>query len=139
MQVRDIMSTPVVTIGSEDSLAVAREHFENTGFRHLPVVEAGKLCGMLSHRHLVAALSPNLGTPAELPKDTATLNRRVHQIMVRKPISLEPSAEIATAIAIINENKISCLPITDAQNSVVGMVSWRDILRRAEQCQFNGD
>jgi len=84
---------------------------------------------VVSDRDLLKALSPFVGTAAETARDVATLNRRVHQIMSRKPITLPPDASIAEAVRLILEHRISCIPVVDAHFRPVGILSWRDILR----------
>lgn len=116
----------------DDTLAQVKEIFEHTAFHHLLVVESKKLVGVLSDRDLLKALSPNVGTIRETQKDLATLNKRVHQIMTRRPITLLAKSTVYDAIHIFNYNKISCIPIVDAENHPVGIVSWRDILKSIE-------
>lgn len=139
MKLRDIMASPVVTVESDDRLSTVRELFVKTRFHHLLVVEGGKLRGSISQRDLAAAISPNIGTMAELPKDQATLNKHAHQIMRRQLLCLAPDDDVHAAIAAFNRNDIACIPIVDSAQQTVGIVSWRDILRRAEECGFNGD
>lgn len=74
MRVDALMSTPVVTVDADDRLATLRELFQQTGFHHLVVMDAGQVRGIISDRDLLAAISPNIGTPAETAKDLATLN-----------------------------------------------------------------
>lgn len=132
MNVENIMSKTVVTVGMDDSLMIVREIFNNTRFHHLLVVESGKLFGVISDRDLLKALSPNIGTAAETAKDTATLNKRVHQIVSRKPVTLAPSASLYDAIDVFNNYNISCIPIVDNKHKAVGIISWRDILTALE-------
>ncbi len=129
MSVKSIMTTPVVTVEMDDSLSVVKDIFENAHFHHLLVVENNKLFGVLSDRDLLRALSPNLGTAAEMPSDTATLNKKVHQIMSRAPIHVTPGESINRAIEIFQQHDISCIPVVDEEDVPVGIVSWRDILR----------
>ncbi len=88
MSIEKIMSKTVVTVEMDDSLKVVKDIFDNTNFHHLLVVESGKLFGVISDRDLLKSLSPDIGTVAETSKDTATLNKRAHQIMTRKPVTL---------------------------------------------------
>ena len=129
MLVQDIMTKRVVTIEMDDKLSVVKDIFDNSKFRHLLVLEASKLFGVVSDRDLLKAISPNLGTMTETYKDAATLNKRVHQIMSRKPITLPPSASVREAVNLFNSHRISCIPIVDQDFRPVGIVSWRDILR----------
>jgi len=132
MNVEKIMSKTVVTIERDDSLRVVKEIFDNVWFHHLLVVESGKLFGVISDRDLLKALSPNIGTISERTKDLATLNKRVHQIMTRKLVTLSLKTSIYDAIEIFNSHKISCIPVVDEENKPVGIISWRDILKAIE-------
>ena len=129
MNVENIMSKTVVTVEMDDSLKAVKDIFDNTGFHHLLVVESGKLCGVISDRDLLKSLSPNIGTIAETLKDAATLNKRAHQIMTRKPVTLAPNANIYDAIDVFNNQNISCIPIVDDARKPIGILSWRDILK----------
>lgn len=129
MHISDIMSQPIVTIEMDDSLAQVKEIFDHSKFHHLLVVEKKVLCGVISDRDLLKAISPNIGTIAETVHDAATLNKRVHQIMTRKPVTTSSAATIVDAIDIFNHEKISCIPVCDERRHPIGIVSWRDILQ----------
>jgi acetoin utilization protein AcuB len=129
MSVEKIMSKNLVTIGMDDSLKAVKVIFDNEGIHHLLVVESDKLRGVISDRDLLKALSPNIGTLAETNRDAITLNKKVHQIMTSKLVTLRPDAEISDAIEIFNNHNISCIPVVDDKNKPVGIISWRDILK----------
>ena len=132
MSVEKIMSKTVVTVEMDDSLRVVKEIFDNTRFHHLLVVESGKLFGVISDRDLLKALSPHIGTVGETARDAASLNKRVHQIMTRKPVVVGQNAGIFDAIEIFNNHNISCVPVVDDECKPVGIISWRDILKTLE-------
>ena len=129
MNVEKMMNKSIVTIEMDDSLKVVKEIFDNVCFHHLLVVESGKLLGVISDRDLLKALSPNIGTVAQTAKDSATLNKRVHQIVSRNPVTLAPNAGLYDAIEVFNNYNISCIPIVDNKHKAVGIISWRDILK----------
>ena len=129
MLVSQIMSNPVVTVGMDDSIKKVKNLFEETRFHHLLVVENQSLVGVISDRDLLKALSPRIGTPAETSGDLAILDRRAHQIMTRKIISLEDNAEVREAVEIFNQHTLSCIPIVNDDNKPVGILSWRDIMK----------
>lgn len=136
MHIEDIMTKNLVVVKLDDTLAHVKNLFELKGFHHLGVVEGGKLMGVISDRDLLKAISPNLGTASETMKDVACLNKRVHQIMSRKPVTIEAHKGMFHAIQMFNRHKISCLPVVDAQQKPVGMLSWRDIMRYIEKHQM---
>ncbi len=129
MTVETIMSKNVVTVEMDDTLKTIKDIFEHTRFHHLLVVDPNKLFGIISDRDLLKALSPKLGTVVETDNDRATLNKRAHQIMTRKPITLRTKSSIYDAIEIFNNNNISCIPVIDDDDKPVGIISWRDILK----------
>jgi acetoin utilization protein AcuB len=127
--VREIMSTRPVTVKMDDGLRVVRKLFEQHRFHHLLVVDGAKLVGVISDRDLLRHVSPFLGHElAERAQDMATLNKRAHQIMTRKPIAVGPDTSVPDAVAVVLQHNISCLPVVDEQQHPVGIVSWRDIL-----------
>jgi acetoin utilization protein AcuB len=130
MVISDIMTARVVTVGMDDKLELVKEIFDTQHFHHLLVVdEHGKLSGVVSDRDLLRALSPYVGSAAETARDLATLNKRVHQIMNRHPITLRPQSGAAEAVNLLLAHRISCVPIVDDEFKPVGIVSWRDLLR----------
>jgi acetoin utilization protein AcuB len=125
-----VMTARLVTVEIDDSLEVVKQIFDSVKFHHLLVVDSGKkLCGVISDRDLLRALSPYIGTVSENARDTATLKKRVHQIMTRQPVTLPPEATVADAVKVFLEHRVSCIPVVGAGFKAVGIVSWRDVLK----------
>ena len=133
MRIEEIMSKSIVTVEMDDSLKVVKEIFDHVQFHHLLVVENSKLIGVISDRDLLKAISPNIGTLAETTKDLATLRKRAHQILTRKPVTLSARASINEAIEIFNTHDISCIPIIDSGSRPIGIITWRDIIKKLHQ------
>ncbi|MGC1519939.1 MAG: CBS domain-containing protein [Steroidobacteraceae bacterium] len=130
MTLDKIMTAKVVTVAMDDRLETVKEIFDTMNFHHLLVIdEHEQLSGVLSDRDLLRAMSPYVGSAAETARDLATLNKRVHQIMTRRPLTLRPHSSVAEAAALLLDNRISCVPIVDGDFKPVGIVSWRDLLR----------
>ena len=130
MAMGDIMTAPVVTVDMDDRLERVKEIFDAKGFHHLLVTDENeRLSGIVSDRDLLRALSPYVGSAAETTRDLATLNKRVHQIMTRRPLTLRPQSAIAEAVNLLLTQRISCIPIVDDDCKPVGIVSWRDVLK----------
>jgi acetoin utilization protein AcuB len=126
----EIMTRRVVTVELDDSLATVKQIFDSLRFHHLLVIGSDKkLCGVISDRDLLRAISPYAGTLSENARDSATLKKRAHQIMTRSPVTLSPDASVADAIQLFLAHRVSCIPIVDEGFRALGIVSWRDILR----------
>jgi len=123
------MTNTIVTVEMDDSLNVVKDIFEQVSFHHLLVVDNEVLYGVISDRDLFKALSPSLGTEAETKRDLFSLNKKAHQIMSRKPITLYAEDDVYKAIDIFIEGSFSCIPVIDSDNIPIGIISWRDILR----------
>ena len=129
MAISSIMTTPVVTVGPDETLLAIKEIFDTLKFHHLLVVDQNRLFGVISDRDLLKAFSPWLGTLGELPRDRALLERRAHQICSRKPITTHMKTSVIEASNIMIENDISCLPVVTKQGRVRGIVTWKDIFK----------
>jgi acetoin utilization protein AcuB len=136
MDVGSIMTARVVTVEMDDRLEVVKKIFDTLNFHHLLVIDDGKkLKGIVSDRDLLKALSPYVGSAAENARDLATLNKRVHQIMSRKPLTLQRQALLSEAMQLFLEHRISCIPIVDDDFKPVGILSWRDVFKALLQAK----
>ena len=57
---------------------------------------------------------------------------KVSDVMTQRVISVLPSDEIADAIRLMLDSRVSGLPVIDVQGWLVGMLTQGDLLRRAE-------
>jgi len=126
--VEEIMSRKLVSVGMDDSLREIREIFEHVRFHHILVMDNDRLLGVISDRDLLKAVSPYASTQSERPRDAATLRKRAHQIMTRKPITIAVDGTVLEAIRLFIDKKISCLPVLNHDETVAGILTWRDIL-----------
>ena len=128
--VRDIMTTEVVTIGMDETLEAVKAIFHERHFHHLIVVDAGKPVGVISDRDLLKHISPFVGiSMAERAQDVDTLKRRVHRIMTRQLVSVEPDIPVAQAARTMIHHKVSCLPVIEGGAGLVGILTLHDLVR----------
>lgn len=137
MKLENIMTKNPVSVSLDDSLGDVKEIFDNVSFHHLLVVENDKLIAIVSDRDLLRSISPNIGTNRYTVTDLATLNKRVHQIATRHPVTLCPENTVLDAAKIFNTHRISCIPVVDFENKPVGIISWRDIMKHLESLVAN--
>jgi len=57
---------------------------------------------------------------------------KVSDVMTRKVVSVSPNAKVSEAIELMLKNRISGLPVIDRQGNLVGIITERDLLGRAE-------
>src|SRR5215216_5259307 len=100
--VRDSMTRDVVTLSPQTTAAEALALCREKGIRHLPVMEEGRLVGMVSDRDLRSA-TPALEDPA---RAEALKKIRVRGVMVRDVLAAHPEDPIEEAANTMRERKV---------------------------------
>ncbi len=124
LRVRDAMTPEVVTLEPDDSAVRALGLCREYGIRHLPVVENGRLVGLVSDRDL-RDVSPPRGTGDE----ENTLGWVcVRDIMSTNLVTIHPLDTIEHAARDIHAHKFNCLPVV-AEGELVGIITSSDMTR----------
>jgi len=131
MKAQDIMVRNVICVDMDDRLPDIKEIMENHAFHHLPVTDNGKLVGIISDRDLLRLISPFIDRVSEQPRDLDTLNRAAHQVMTRQPIAVKAETPIEEVLGWFKRVDISCLPVINDDEQVIGIISWRDLISHA--------
>jgi CBS domain-containing membrane protein len=128
MKVWELMTTDVATIGRNDELTIADDIMKMKRIRHLPVVEEGRLVGILTQRDLFhAALSTALNFGAKAQKEFLK-TVVVKEVMTEEVVTIHPDADVKEAARLLVARKIGCLPVVE-NGKLVGIVSETDLLR----------
>ena len=127
-RVRDVMSEKIVTISAGDSLSTVEDIMTLGGVRHIPVVHAGRLVGVVSERDLLRASLSALNEAAVEHRRAFLRAVEITRVMSKPPIVIEPEASVEKAALVLAENKIGCLPVMDGDD-LVGLVTETDVLR----------
>ena len=129
MRVRDIMTANPVVIEPNITVPAATAVMRQHKIRHLPVVENGRLVGMISLGDLREA-SMSASINADQYELHFMLDRlTVGKLMTRKVHTVTPDAFLVHAAELMTENKIAGLPVVDEKGGVVGIVTESDLLR----------
>jgi CBS domain-containing membrane protein len=129
MEVRDLMTTDVVTLTEDETLAHAQRCMARGRIRHLPVVRDGRLVGLVTHRDLLAA-SFSIFAEVEASEQRRVFTTvRVVEAMHRDVVTVSPDLAVSKAARILLENKYGCLPVVSDQSDLLGIVTEADFLR----------
>lgn len=131
MKASDIMVTNVICVDVDERLPNVRALMETHNFHHLPVTDENKIVGIISDRDLLRLISPFINSVSEQPRDLDTLNRAAHQAMTRQPITIKADTPIEEILTWFKRVDISCLPVIDEEEHVIGIISWRDLIHHA--------
>jgi len=130
MKVKDLMRTNVVTLHVTDALAIAEDIMNMGRIRHLPVVDAdNRVVGLVTQRDLFkASISSVLGF--DRTKEHEWLGKvTVRDVMTKKVTMIAPEGGVVEAVDKLVTDKIGCLPVADAQDKLVGLLTETDCLR----------
>ncbi|HEX6261628.1 MAG TPA: CBS domain-containing protein [Actinomycetota bacterium] len=131
MHVKDVMTTPVVTLRPETPIKEAAALLVRHGVSGAPVVdEHEQLVGIVSESDLMALeTTPDPRSRIRLPRwRRVRVPRRVEQVMTRDVVTLPERADVADAARLMLERRVKRIPVV-AEGRVVGIVSRRDVLR----------
>jgi CBS domain-containing protein len=125
--VADIMTTGVITIEPQNSVATAIRLMRQGQMRRLPVVENGDLVGIVTSGDLrrITGLSSVLNDPSQ--DNFLWHHIPVSNVMSRNPVMLEADTPICEAARLLVETKIGGVPIVD-HGKLVGIVTTSDLL-----------
>ena len=123
----EIMTTAVVTIEPQNSVATAIRLMRQGQMRRLPVVRDGELVGIVTSGDLrrITGLSSVLNDPSQ--DNFLWHHIPVENVMSRNPATLEAETPICEAARLLVESKIGGVPIVD-QGKLVGIVTTSDLL-----------
>lgn len=133
--VGELMTRDVVTLFEEDNLERVSKELGRFRFRHLPVVDDGKLVGILSQRDLLRATFAGMDqSPAARAREARFLEQTfVRDVMRTDLVTVHPEEPLRAAALKILEGHLGALPVVDADGMLVGIITEHDITRIASQ------
>jgi len=113
-QIREIMTEDVITAHPDESIEEVAKTLIEEEINHIPVVdEEGKLVGIVTSWDIAAAVAEG--------------KKKLEEIMTKDVVTIRPHETVNEALERMNKHNISCLPVVDEENRVVGIVTRTDI------------
>lgn len=129
MKVRDVMTSQVIPVGENETVAVAARSLTHYNIGALPVMKNGELCGMLTDRDIVTrCLAANRD-----PNKTT-----VGQIMTQSIHGIRPDMKASVAANLMGKLQVRRLPVLE-DGKLCGMVSLGDLAKREESVMDAAD
>ena len=132
IRANDIMQNKVTWASPGDSLQQALAKMQQTDAGYIMIGQNGVLEGIVSQSDITRAMSPYLQpifAKWRRPLDDATLKIRIKWIMSRPVRTIKPGTSLAAIMEYMNRFRGRCLPVTDEQGNVQGLVTAFDIFR----------
>ena len=126
MIVKEVMRTNVVFISSETKITEAKNIMMENKFSKLPVVDYGKLVGIVTKNDLLKA-EPSLATTLDMFEIGYLLSKlTVKKVMMTNVITVSPDEVVEEAARIMVDNEISCLPVVK-DDALIGIITESDL------------
>ncbi len=128
MLVGERMSKPVITVSPDVTINDAMNLMKRDHIRRLPVVQQGKLIGIVSDVDLLNA-SPSTATSLSVWEMNYLLSKiTIKDVMTKNVITVDESTPIEEAARIMADNQIGGLPVMRS-GKVVGMITETDLFK----------
>lgn len=127
--VRNWMSTDVVTVSPETSLPDAAQLMTGKVIRRLPVMEDGRLVGIVTYGDIRNARPSGVTTLSIWELNYLVNKIRMADIMTKNPVTVSPDNTIGAAAKKMMTNMVSGLPVLDDKDNLVGIITESDIFR----------
>jgi CBS domain-containing protein len=141
LRVKDVMTHLVVTLRPEDKITDAAKRLLSNRISGAPVVEAGRLVGLVSEADLVKAFAPparrgSLVAPYPLiflllrgsPRREAAYST-VGDVMTRDVVTIGPDESVWEAASLIDRHGVRRLPVVDPEGYLIGVLARSDLVR----------
>ena len=129
MLVGNWMTKDVISVDVNDSMQDAARLIRKHKIKRLPVMEKGKLVGIVTDRDLKTASASEV-TTLEIHELLFLLSEiKISDIMTKDPITIPLDYTIDEAAQILLEHKLSGAPVVDDEGQVAGVITQTDIFR----------
>lgn len=121
---RDVI-TAVSSLGLLEADALMREH----NIRRLPVMENGRLVGIVTYGDIREARPSSATSLSAWEMNYLLVSLKLTEVMTKNPHFIAPEATIGEAADLMLTHRISGLPVVDAHGELVGIITESDIFR----------
>jgi CIC family chloride channel protein len=122
----DVMQRKVETLSGQISLEEALQAFSQSSHRTFPVVEHGRLVGILTQTDMAKAAQRGVAT-----------DRLVAAVMTPEPVTTSPDDTLAHVLYLLDHYNVSSLPVTEGRR-LVGIITRSDVIR-VEAAHLNAE
>lgn len=129
MRVKEYMNTNVITVTRDTSIQEASKLMEDRGIRRLPVVEDGKLIGIITKDRIGKVTASPITSPSAWELRYVLMKMTVGDAMERNLVTIKPNTTVEEAVAIGQEHDVGALPVIDSDNCLVGIVTATDLYK----------
>jgi acetoin utilization protein AcuB len=128
MRIKDVMTRNPVTAESETLVLDAQKMMKENNIRRLPIVDKGKLVGIVTKHDLLEASASPATSLSVFELNYLLAKMKVKEIMKKNPMTLTPDTPFEEALRLGQEKKIGSFPVVE-NGKLVGITTESDIIR----------
>lgn len=129
MRVKHFMTEDVITVQETTRVTDAIDLMERNNFHRLPVVKNDRYIGLITDEE-IAENSPSSITSLSIYEMNYLFDKMtVGEIMKKQRTTVMPETLLEEAATIMNQENVTVLPVLDNGNSIVGILTYKDIFK----------
>ena len=126
MKVKYWMTKDPVTISPDAPMADAARLMKEKGVRRLPVMDDGRLVGLVTYRNILESQPSSVSTLSKQEARYLVAKMKVSDVMRRNPVTVSPEDDVLTALVEGNRRGLGCYPVV-AGGHLVGIITATDL------------
>ncbi len=133
-RIADIMTESVIVVRPTDTMETVQDIFRKHNIHHIPVVEEGRVVGILSHSDylkLLHGFTLFKTRKSDEYNDAILRSLLVKEVMTKQVATIQPDDTVELAAGFFRENLFHALPVVDEEGLLVGIVTTYDLLHHA--------
>lgn len=127
LKAKDLMATELITLDKSETLDLADEIMRLARVRHLPVLDEGRLAGLVTHRDILRAQVSALAGLSRDQSRELEAKVPVTEIMTSGVRSVAPDTPAVEVARLMRDHKFGCVPVVEGDR-LVGIVTEADFL-----------
>jgi CBS domain-containing protein len=125
------MTRPVTTVTRETTMRELEVLFEKHDFNSFPVVEHGKMLGIVTKFDFLRAFAFTTGQM--VPHYDELMRRSIAKMKTKSVVHVEPAAPLTRVLLLMVSLKSRSCPVIGANHQLVGMISREDVIRALKE------
>ena len=121
------MTRDVTTVTRDVTLRELEALFEQHDFNSFPVVEEGKMLGIVTKFDFLQAFAFTTGQM--VPHYDELMKRPVAEVMTEAVVHVEPTAPLTRVLQLMVSLKARSFPVAGAERQLMGIISREDVMR----------
>ena len=126
------MTRTVKTVSPGTTMRELHKLFAEDDFNGYPVVDGGKLLGMVSKFDFLNCFA---FTPSSLiPRYNDLMDKTVADVMTREFVSANPDTKLQRVLQLMVQHRVRSMPVVDQAGHMTGIIAREDVMRALDRC-----